>query len=1131
MVESRFCNLHLHSHFSIMDSLSDPKEIVSTAKKFGQTACALTDHGNIGGAIKFYQECKKQGIKPILGEEFYLMEDYEIWRSEKRRHAHHLVILAENETGWRNIIKLTTKANENFYFRPNIDFKLLKEHNEGLIVLTACMSGPVAYYLYDKEKEIKGDNGEVSMLKTPADIPQAECYIKMLKDAVLPGNLFLEVQDGDIDEQRIINKNMRELAKKYDLPTVCTLDAHYIFPGDAEAHDYLKNIAYGSKVISAESGNSFKTKAFYMKDIRWGEYIPEDTEPLENQFFYDGDWTGFFGTDDTRAPDFTLDELENTGRIADRCNVELDFSKTKIPTITEDAPAKLKEDCNQALIDKELDNNEYRARLEHELNVINELGFADYFLLMADIMAFAKSKGIRTGPGRGSAGGCLVSYLLGITKIDPLEHGLIFSRFLNKGRAGSVPDIDVDFDRERREEIIEYIKERFGRDRVAQIGTFNTMTAKAALKDVFRAGGLSFAEANTITSLVPAKDDDHSGITIDRAIEKVPALAVYEKKYQKLFDIARRLEGCVKSLGKHAAGILISDVSFTEGNVPLVRPANSKDDLVCGWDMDTIDALKMLKVDILGLNTLSIQDTCLHLIEVRHGIEVDIDNLSMDDELTYDIMCEGRNIGVFQLESNLGINYSTKIKPHNIREISDLISLIRPMCLDSGLTDNYINLKNSDDKPEYLHPKLESILEDTQGQLVYQEQLIQICSQLGGLSLEEADSYRKICGKKLTKEIKKHKNNLIQSFYDHSGVPKDVGEKIWDWFEKSAGYSFNRSHGVAYAIIAYQTAYLKAHYPVEFFCANLKMSKHAQDSMEEIAKIVNDAKLFGITVMPPDVSKSEQEVDFSILDDHTILFGLQHIKSIGEKAADSILKLAAKCNSFVDFISLANKYKITRTHIDALIKVNALRGFGPQHALLREFALSEMLTSKEMQERTNFSIDFSSTRDYAEYISREDNVDDRKAKKQFVPNKNRRLKLRNSLSALFVEPIDLLQQLSYEKFYLGITLSGSETSIYRGMSKATHACRDIPHTMEGENVNIAIIVEDIRETVTKKGKNPGSPMAFVRGGDSSYILDGIVVFPNQYEKYKHLLTPGRILDIKGKVNRKSVLVSSMEVLK
>jgi len=1086
-----FTHLSVHSKASMLYGSADVKQIVKRAKELGQSSVALTDYANVFNAISFYNEAKSSGIKPILGVDIFFCEDAEQLRIQKMRQVSHLILLAENDIGWKNITRIVSEANNeaNYYYNPRVDFKLLEKYKEGVICLTgSSLDGAISRYLYDKTTEDSVES---------AAIFKAEGLVRRFLKIYDQDHFFLEVQSTGIKEQSQINTNLRAIALKYNLRTVATNNVHYVNQHDAESHRTLLQM----------SDNTYNKLTY--TDFSHEEYYVKSREQLLEAGLLEA-------------------ELDVTNEIASRCHVEINTKQRRLPTY-----AFLPEDktANEYLIELANDGlsripkvagtlDEYQNRLNRELNDIQEMGFSDYFLIVYDVISWVRSKGILLGRGRGSAGGSLVSYCLGITEIDPLQYGLIWERFLNKGRGG-LPDIDTDVPRSKRQQVLEYISNRFGECNVAQLVTFNGLQARAILKEVFRVYGMPFDEANKITALVPAKNDEHVAITLDEAIESVKELKEYSEKYKPWFTIARALEGCYKSTGMHAAAVVISDVPFDQSAYPLTRAKDG--DLIFGWDMNTVDSLNLLKLDILGLNTLDDIQVTMELVSERRGIQLSREAMPLDDPTTYAMIGNGFTVGVFQIEKQLGRTWSKNLKPENIDQLSDLVSLIRPGPMESDMHTQYRDVKMNGAAPTYIHPFLEPILNKTYSGLLYQEQVIEICKQLAGMSLIDADKVRKAMGKKKPEEMKKWQEVFVSGCSKNS-IDPDIALAIWGYVDKFSGYGFNKSHGIGYALMAYETAYLKANYPVEFLCAKLT---NADGEAEKLSGLIYDAKLFDIQITPPRVTHANK--DFSIINDKHIAFGLTAIKGAGATAVADMIKLSKGLTKFDDIIwKWANtKTKVTSATMQAFIKGGAFDDIQEQRIYgLARLKLLDALTDKERESITHLMQIETDVSDWVRFVKAlADDVKAEQVKAQYgtaIPNVRRRSTIRELLNEYNAgELFDTRsQRIVWEQFYLGISLSGSEADVY----KSRHKCVDlVKNGSEDMRFEIAVCIDGVREIVTKKG----DPMAFLTAHDNTYQMDNIVVFPKTFALCKGLLESGNVIRITGKVDDRGSLIADV----
>jgi len=1088
-----FTHLNVHSKASMLYGSADIKKIVARAKELGQPAVALTDYSNVFETVNFCREAEAAGVKPILGVDLYFCEDAEQLRIQKVRQVSHIVLLAENETGWKNITRLLSHANspDYFFYSPRIDFSLLEQYSEGVICLTgSSLDGVIPSQLYDKVDE----DGEVY---DSAALFKAEGLIRRFLKIFDKDHLFLEVQDTGVAEQKQINTRLRSIGTKYGLRTVATNNVHYVEQHDAEAHKTLLEMS--ANKYSRATYSDFTAEEYYLKS-----------------------------RDEMAELDLLDSELDLACEIADRCNVNLDIKKRRLPQykfIPEGKTSNeyLREIAREGLSklsQRDITGESYHDRLERELTDIEEMGFADYFLIVHDVMSWVHSQNILVGRGRGSAGGSLVSYALGITEIDPLEYGLIWERFLNKGRGG-LPDIDTDVPRSKRQKVLEYIRERFGAGNVAQLVTLGGLQAKAILKEVFKVYDMPFDEANKITALVPAKNDDHGAISLQEAIDAVPELKEYYDKYTPWFKIALALEGCYKSTGIHAAAVVISDVPFDDSPYPLAR---SKDgSLLFGWDMNTVDSLSLLKLDILGLTTLDDIQVTMELVKERHDVELSREAMPLDDPVTMAMIGQGFTVGVFQIEKQLGRTWSKNLQPESIEEISDLVSIIRPGPMESNMHTAYRSVKNKGEDPEYIHPMLEPIMSPTYSALLYQEQVIYICQQLACMNSIDADMVRKAMGKKKPEEMAKWQEVFVSGCAQNN-IDPITAEEIWGYIEKFAGYGFNKSHGVGYALLAYETAYLKANYTIEFLCAKLRHAESHPDKFEQMAALTFDGKLFDIEVVPPRVSMGNKA--FAVVDDTHIAFGLTALKGVGVTAVNDLVKLCKDCDTFDDILW---KFKTTKSKVNAGVMTALIRGGAfddiEEHRVESQakFRLLDGLTAKEMEtvlELTSFQQEPDWIRIVRALADEEKSPQVKEKHSVKIPNVRRRAAIRGLLSDY--DGRDLFdtkaQRVAWEQHYLGISLSGSEADIY----KAQESCIDLVRSGYPDmQFEIAVCVDAVREIITKKG----DPMAFVTARDNTYVMDNIVVFPKTFARAKTLLEEGNVLKIRGKMDDRGSLIA------
>ena len=884
MEHSRFVHLHCHTEYSLLDGANKVDKLFERIKALKQPAVAMTDHGNMFGAVEFYREAMSHGIKPIIGCEIYVAPTS---RFEKKgvdkgpkEYNNHLILLAMNKEGYRNLCKLVSLGYmEGFYYKPRIDKDLLRELNGGLIALSACLQGEVSqalnYGVYEKAKAA------------------AETYATICGD-----RYYIEIQDNKLAEQEKVNRQLVELAKELSIPVVATNDCHYGERADFHAHDVLLCVQTG-KTVSDDNRLKIETDELYLKSA-----------DEMNQGF-----------------DYCPGAVERTLEIADRCNVDIEFGKYHFPNFTPPKEISLDDYLDElahqgleqrleGIIDAEL-RKSYVERLEYELDVIKRMQFPGYFLVVADFINYAKENGIPVGPGRGSSAGSLVAYALKITDLDPIRHVLLFERFLNPERR-SMPDIDVDFCIRGRAQVIQYVKDKYGADRVAQIATFGTLNAKAAIRDVGRALGLSFAETDAIAKLIPAPKQGFD-YPLTEAMKMEPRLGEMMKndpRIKTLMDHALRLEGLVRHASTHAAGVVLSNLPLVD-HLPLF--VDKEGGIVTQYDMSCVEKIGLVKFDFLGLKTLTLIHDCLKLIEITRGETMDVNRLPLDDKKTYRTLCNGNTTGVFQLESTGIREMTVKIRPNCFEDLVAILALYRPGPLDSGMAEEYIKRKHGKEKIKYLHPLLDTILKDTYGVIVYQEQVMQIAQVLGGYTMGDADILRRAMGKKDPQEMAAQRERFVDG-----ARAKKIDEKkateIFDQMETFARYGFNKSHSAAYALVSYQTAYLKTHYPVEFM-ASLMTSE--MGDTDKVIKNLSECRAKDIEVLAPDVNESR--ADFTPIGDK-VRFGLAAVKNVGEKAVEVILESRSKdgpFSSLFDFCRRVDMTAVNRRVIESLIKCGA----------------------------------------------------------------------------------------------------------------------------------------------------------------------------------------------------------------
>src|SRR5712664_3000990 len=894
---SQFVHLHLHTDYSMLDGACDVEKLCERVSQLGMPAVAMTDHGNIFGAVHFVNAAHKAGVKPIVGCELYICkkEDHNIERTPPEGDTYnHLLVLAENEEGYRNLVKITSEASlHGFYYKPRVSKKFLTEHSEGLIGLSGCLKGEVAEYLMEDKYEAARN--------------AAATY----RDIFGKENFYLELQDQGLEMEHRIRPHLFRLEKDLGLPLVATNDSHYLCEDDAHAQDVMLCIQTG-KSIQDTNRMKFQGTEFFVKSHDEMQRVFKD------------------------APDV----LSRTLGIAERCNMRLEKISNPFPHF--DVPAGFTLDSYFEHVTREgfarrletlrpLEQqgklkhpmSDYEQRLERELTIIQQMKFSGYFLIVWDFIRYAKERHIPVGPGRGSAAGSLVSYALGITDLDPLQHELLFERFLNPERV-SLPDIDIDFCMKRRSEVIEYVTRKYGRDNVAQIITFGTMAAKAAIKDVGRALDMPYGEVDRLAKLIP----NQLNISLDDALQQSPQLRSQiegDERLRDLMDVAKRLEGLARHASTHAAGVVISPQPLTE-IVPIYK--SSREEITTQYDMGALERLGLLKMDFLGLTTLTVLDDAVRMVQQNRGMALELDRLPLDDAETYKLFARGDTTAIFQFESHGMRDILRRYQPTRLEDLTALNALYRPGPIQGGMIDDFINRKQGKKKVSYDLPELKEILEETYGVIVYQEQVMQIANRLAGFTLGEADILRGAMGKKNREEMAAQREKFLAGCALRK-VPAKKAEKIFDLMAEFAGYGFNKSHSCAYALLAYQTAYLKTHYPVEFMAALLTSET---GNTEKVVKYINEARGMGITALPPDVNSSD--LDFTPVGE-AIRFGLRAIKNVGENTVKGILDARAELGRFTSIYQFCDHIDtrlLNKRVLESLIKSGAMDTLGARRS-------------------------------------------------------------------------------------------------------------------------------------------------------------------------------------------------------
>jgi len=1047
MKHSDFVHLHLHTKYSLLDSTCRIPELMEKAHACKMPAIAMTDHGNLYGAVDFYKAAMDKGIKPIIGCEVYVApgDRREKKAANAREAAYHLVLLAKDETGYRNLIKLVSEAHlTGFYYKPRIDKELLRQHAKGLIGLSSCLKGEVPSRIVE---------GQLGLARAAAD---------EYRHIFEPGDYYLELQDNGLAEQRDTNRALIALARELRLPVVATNDVHYIEHEHWEAHDVLLCLQTQS-LLADEKRMRYGSDQFYFR-------TPEEMRALFAE---------------------TPEAIANTIAIAEKCSLKLEFGKLRFP-IYHPPEGLTREQYLRQLVEEGLrqrygtraTDREIVQRVEHELRIIEKQGFVSYFLIVWDFVHYAKSRGIPVGPGRGSAAGSMVAYALGITDIDPLRYGLFFERFLNPERV-TPPDIDMDFCYNRRNEVIQYVREKYGADHVAQIITFGTLGAKMVVRDVGRVFGLSYADCERIAKMIPPALD----MTLEKALEMTPELKqAYETEEttRRVIDLGRMLEGLPRNASTHAAGVVIGAEPLTE-LVPLARGTNAED-IVTQFSMNPLGELGLLKMDFLGLKTLTVIQDALDLIEKTTGQRIDISALPLDDPKTFELLRKANTIGVFQLESPGMRDLSRRIGVDSIDVIIALIALFRPGPM--ALIDDYINRKHKKVRIEYDHPLLEPILKETFGVFVYQEQVMQAASALAGYSLGAADVLRRAMSKKKPEEMEKQRDIFVRGCREKNNISKETAEKIFGVLEKFARYGFNKSHSAAYAIVAYRTAWLKANYPVEFMAALLS---NELANTDKIQQFVAEARRMGIEVLPPDINASD--VRFTV-ENGKIRFGLAAIKNVGEIAVREIINVrtaGGPFSSFGEFCERIDPRVVNRKVMESLVKCGAFDSLNPSRAEL--FA----------------EIDYQMSR--ASSLQR-DRERGQAALFDVAPVNVRRAANTQTPAVAWTQA----QLLAFEKELLGFYVSGHPLSRHAEILRRYElaSTTQIAQLADGQATRIGGIISKL---VTRTTKKDSRPMALLTLED----LDGsveVLVFPEVYARSVLLLKPDAAVFICGTVNRR-----------
>lgn len=1037
MKRAPFVHLHVHTEFSLLDGASRIRDLVVQAKDIGFDALAITDHGAMYGVVPFYQACREAGLKPIIGCEVYLTPgDRRERPSRKEQRIHHLLLLAETNEGYQNLMKLVSRAHlEGFYHKPRVDKTILRQHAAGLIATSACLAGEIPQAILE-------DN-----------ISKARHLAQEYRDIFGPDHFFLELQDHGLPEQQKVNHCLIQLSHELDIPLVVTNDSHYIHQDDHEMHDCLLCIGTNRR-LEDEDRLRFPTDEYYLKTA----------EEMERLFAH------------------VPEAVANTRRIADRCQVEIPFGQRLLPRFPVpdgmDAATYLKKQCLVGVAKRYgSPSEEVRRRLEYELSVIVRMGFEDYFLIVWDFVRFARQQGIAVGPGRGSAAGSLVAYVLYITDVDPIRYQLLFERFLNPERV-NMPDIDIDFNYERRDEVIEYVTRKYGDHRVAQIITFGTMAPRAAVRDVGRVMGLPYGEVDQTAKRIPSgpgvtlKQVWKPGSELDRWIGEHP-------RVKRMMKTVRKVEGFPRHTSTHAAGVVIAPGDLTD-HVPLEQGADGIP--LTQYPMEALEAIGLLKADFLGLRNLTVIERTVDAIREREGVVIDFSQMDMDDPATYRLLSRGETTGVFQMESAGMRKVLRELKPHTFEDIIAVLALYRPGPMEQ--IPRFIRAKHGLESIEYPHPDLEPILKDTYGIIVYQEQIMQIAARMAGFTLGQADLLRRAVSKKKRELLDEQREAFVQGCLAQ-GYDEQTGRAVYDLIVRFANYGFNRSHSAAYAVLAYQTAYLKANYPLYFMAALLTT---VMGSHTKMAEYIEDGRRLGIEVDLPDINASER--DFSAKDGK-IRVGLAAIKNVGTHAITSILKERKK-GAFRDLFDFCRRVDLrvcNRRVIESLIQCGAMDGF-PDHRAKQLAMLDEAI-------------------EYGIGIQRQQSTDQLTL---FEEEPQRGIRFHYDR----VKPFLPKEQLEMERELLGLYLSGHPLDEWQEAVRrhSTHPLKELEGVRDGERVTVCGILVKVKPITTKKEE----AMVFAVLEDYTSQVE-VVVFPRVLNRYRSLLQLDRPVKVSGRVNQ------------
>lgn len=1057
MAKPEFVHLHLHSEFSLLDGACRFGKLAARVKELGMPAVALTDHGNLFGAANFYQTCKKAEVKPLIGCEVYVAPKGRFDRGEsgERKSANHLVLLAMDYEGYLNITKLSSIGyTEGYYYKPRVDHEMLARYSKGIIASSACLKGEVNEALMD------GNEAEARRL--------LDCYLQIFGKE----NFYLEIQDHGIEEQQRIIRPIAQLSREFGIPMIATNDCHYLDRADAAFHDVLLCIQTG-KTLQDEKRFKFAGNEFYVKS-------PEEMYELFSEF---------------------PESCSNTVAVAERLNCDLKFKQKLLPVYRTPEGWSIDDYLRKTTVEGlharyATPTQEHIDRIEMELTCIRNMGFSSYFLIVWDFIHYAKLNGIPVGPGRGSAAGSLVAYCLGITDIDPIEHGLIFERFLNPERV-SMPDIDIDFCFENRGRVIDYVKQKYGDKNVSQIITFGTLKPKNAIRDVGRAMNLPLAQVDKVAKLIPGMMKPEKGKTgIDTALETIPELkSLYESDAdtRKVLDYSRQLEGMARHASTHAAGVVICDCEVTD-IVPVYRPPDSND-IATQYTMGTIEEIGLLKMDFLGLKNLTVIENALRSVRKNYGVEVDWAKISLNDEKTYQDLRAGKTFGVFQLESSGMTSLVKNLAPTTFADLTALLALYRPGPLGSGMVEDYVARKHGRKELKYDHPLLEPILRETYGIILYQEQVMKIAQVMGGFSLGDADLMRRAMGKKKAEEMAKVRTRFVQGCIERN-IDGKLADHVFQQIDYFSGYGFNKSHSAAYAVVSFRTAYLKAHYPVDYMSA--LMTNAIGGKVEEMVAFFAEAKNCGIKILPPDVNESGKQFTVS---GKNVRFGLAAVKNVGEAAVDSIIVAREKegpFRTFEEFCSRIDLGMVNSRMIEALIKVGAFDSTGARRSQLLEAYPSclEIASARQKEKESGQASLF--------------DIFEEEPETSGAPQLGTQLK--------DIPEIPEREKLQLEKELIGFYVSGHPLDAFKCDMQAFADCRivKVPTMKDGKEICVVGMITKI----TPKIDRNGGQMAFFDLSDLETSIE-VIAFKDTFEKYRTAVATDEVVWVRARVNSRN----------